>query len=54
MQSLEYIFDSFLEEVLIDFQEISGEHSGENLANIVWATLELYGITDKVCCGLRA
>jgi hypothetical protein len=34
---------------LLDFQELVGEHSGENLANVVWATMEHYGITDKVC-----
>ena len=34
----------FLEEILIDFHEIVGPHSGENMADIVWSTLELYGI----------
>lgn len=38
----------FIEEVLIDFQEIIGEHSGANLAAAVWRTLEYYGLTKKV------
>jgi hypothetical protein len=37
------------EELLIDFKEIIGQHNGENLAEAVWGTLELYGITDKAC-----
>ena len=36
------------EEVLIDFQEIIGKHSGENLAHAVWETLELYGLKGHV------
>jgi hypothetical protein len=36
------------EEVLVDFKELVGEHSGENLAEIVWSTLEMYGIEKKV------
>lgn len=36
------------EEVLIDFREIIGQHSGENLADSVWQTLELYGFIGKV------
>jgi len=43
------IFLLFTEELLIDFCEIIGEHSGENMAAIVWATLELYEIQNKVC-----
>ena len=38
-----------LEELLIDFQELLGEHSGENMAAVVWSTLEKYGIQNKVC-----
>jgi hypothetical protein len=38
----------FLEELLIDFRELIGEHSGENMAAIVWSTLELYKIQNKV------
>lgn len=37
-----------VEELLIDFKELIGEHSGENMADVVWAVLKLYGITDKV------
>ena len=36
------------EELLIDFQELLGEHSGENMATVVWSTLETYGIQNKV------
>ena len=36
------------EELLIDFQELQGEHSGENMAAVVWSTLEEYGIQNKV------
>ncbi len=37
-----------LEELLIGFREIDGEHSGENLAEVVWETLLLYGLIEKV------
>lgn len=40
--------DSFLEELLIDFHELVGEHSGENMADAVWDTLKTYGISDQV------
>lgn len=39
---------SSLEELLIDFRELVGEHSGENMADAVWATLELYGLKERV------
>jgi hypothetical protein len=39
----------FAEELLIDFQELIGEHSGENMATTVWKTLQTYNIQDKVC-----
>jgi hypothetical protein len=29
-----------LEELLIDFRELQGEHSGENMAEAVWETLK--------------
>lgn len=35
-----------LEELLIDFRELVGEHSGENMAEEVWACLETYGLDD--------
>lgn len=37
-----------LEELLIDFRELLGEHSGENMAEAVWETLVMYGIEGKV------
>ncbi|KAF9551875.1 hypothetical protein CPC08DRAFT_610532, partial [Agrocybe pediades] len=36
-----------LEELLIDFRELVGEHSGENMAEAVWETLTTYGIEDR-------
>jgi hypothetical protein len=36
------------EELLIDFQELIGEHSGENMADIVWKTLEDYKLVGRV------
>ncbi|KAF8487446.1 hypothetical protein DFH94DRAFT_609932, partial [Russula ochroleuca] len=36
------------EELLIDFRELVGEHSGENMAEAVWATLELYGLIGRI------
>ncbi|KAG1767937.1 hypothetical protein EDD22DRAFT_732641, partial [Suillus occidentalis] len=35
-------------ELLIDFREIIGEHSGVNLAEAVWHTLEPYGLKSQV------
>jgi hypothetical protein len=35
------------EELLIDFRELIREHSGENMAEAVWATLELYGLIGR-------
>jgi hypothetical protein len=37
-----------LEELLIDFHELVGEHSGENLAHAVYDTLNMYGLKDPV------
>ncbi|KAF5319077.1 hypothetical protein D9758_018663 [Tetrapyrgos nigripes] len=37
-----------LVEQLIDFRELIGEHSGENMAEAVWDTLQKFGITDRV------
>ena len=37
------------EELLIDFRELISEHSGENMAEAIWATMELYGLVRKVC-----
>lgn len=36
------------EELLIDFRELVGSHSGENLASAVWQTLELYELQGRV------
>ena len=36
------------EELLIDFCELVGEHSGENLAHAVYDTLNLYGLKGHV------
>jgi len=38
----------FLDELLIDFRELVGPHSGKNMAEAVWATMELYGLVGKV------
>ena len=37
-----------VEELLIDFRELIGPHSGKNMAEAVWATMELYGLVRKV------
>ena len=37
-----------IEELLIDFRELIGEHSGENLAEAVYDTIQLYDLKDKV------
>ncbi|KAI9434269.1 hypothetical protein BJY52DRAFT_1131707 [Lactarius psammicola] len=37
-----------IEELLIDFCELSGEHSGENMAQAVWETLTQYGLIGQV------
>lgn len=36
------------EELLIDFRELEGEHSGANLAAATWDTLTSLGIEDRV------
>ena len=42
------ITKKLLEELLIDFRELVGEHTGENMAEAVWETLKLYGLHDRV------
>jgi hypothetical protein len=42
-----------LEELLIDFCELVGEHSGENMAEVVWETLVRYGIHGRVSTNSR-
>jgi hypothetical protein len=36
------------EECLIDFRELIGQHSGENMAAAVWDTVQNFGITGRV------
>jgi len=36
------------EELLINFQELIGEHSRKNMAEAVWVMMELYGLIGKV------
>ena len=40
--------DACIEEVLIDFHELVGEHSGANLAAAVWQTIDFYGLASNV------
>jgi hypothetical protein len=37
-----------IEECLIDFRELLGQHTGENIADAVWDTLHTFGIQRKV------
>ena len=37
-----------LEEILLDFRELQGEHSGANLAKEVWESLVAFGIQDRI------
>ena len=37
-----------IEELLIDFCELIGTHSGENMAEAVWSTIVLYGLEGWV------
>lgn len=37
-----------LEELLIDFRELVGAHSGANMAEAVWETITLYGLEGRV------
>jgi hypothetical protein len=36
------------EECLIDFRELLGAHSGENMADAVWETVEKFGLCGRV------
>ncbi|KAJ6626162.1 hypothetical protein B0H10DRAFT_1781757, partial [Mycena sp. CBHHK59/15] len=36
------------EECLIDFRELIGEHSGENMATTVWETVEKFGLVGRI------
>ena len=44
---------SVVVELLIDFRELIGEHSG-NMAAVVWSTLELYKIENKVNIDIKS
>jgi hypothetical protein len=45
---VELLLTLISEELLIDFWEMIGEHSGNNMAAVLWSTLELYGLQSKV------
>lgn len=36
------------EESLIDFRELIGQHSGENMAAAIWETVEMSGLLGRV------
>ena len=38
-----------VEELLIDFRELIGEHSGDNLAHTVYETLSSFDLKGRVC-----
>lgn len=40
--------DGRLEELLIDFTELIGEHTGANMADAVWSTMKRYGLVGRV------
>ncbi len=40
-----YLF--LAEKLLIDFYELIGEHSGDNMAEAIWQTLKLYGLIRR-------
>ena len=48
MSYSDLVDNSVTEELLLDFREIIGEHSKENMAAAVWETLVAYGIGEKV------
>jgi len=41
--------ENLSEELLLDFQELIGEHFGEKMAEAVWNTLKTCNLTAKVC-----
>ena len=49
----ELVPNIIIEELLIDFRELIGEHSGENFAEAVYETLQLYELKGKVGVHLR-
>ena len=40
---------AILDELLIDFWELSGEHSSENMAKVVWETMTQFDLMGWVC-----
>ena len=40
--------DERSEELLIDFWELVGTHTGENMAHTVFETMELFGLEGRV------
>ena len=38
------LISSVIEELLIDFCELVGEHSGDNMAEVIWESLVCFGI----------
>ncbi|KAJ7633518.1 hypothetical protein B0H17DRAFT_836682, partial [Mycena rosella] len=36
------------EESLIDFRELIGQHSGDNMAAAVWETVEKFGLEGRI------
>ena len=38
----------YLEELLIDFHKLISEHSGENLGQAVYETLDIYDLKSRV------
>jgi len=40
---------AILDKLLIDFRELSGEHSGENMAKVVWETMTQFDLMGQVC-----
>ena len=37
------------EELLVNFQELEGKHSGANMAEAMWETLTCFKIENRVC-----
>jgi len=48
LSSLASVTNTFTEEMLIDFGELEGAHTGSNLADAVWETLKRYKIEDWI------
>ncbi len=45
---IDYMLVIMKEELLIDFCELIGKHTGENMAEAVWEMLMLYALHEKV------